>query len=57
MTASLGSDRLDVNPAGTGSAFTVNLSPPAYARSFAAAGPCAPHRSSSAVRSSRLAGR
>ena len=33
MSASLGSDKLDVNPAGTGSAFTVNLSPPAYARS------------------------
>jgi hypothetical protein len=31
MTASLGSDRLDVNPAGTASAFTVNLLPPAYA--------------------------
>ena len=33
MTASLSSDRLDLNPAGTGSAFTVNLTPPAYARS------------------------
>jgi hypothetical protein len=32
MTASLGSDLLDVNPAGTGSAMTVDLVPPAYAR-------------------------
>ena len=33
MTASLNSDELNVNPAGTGSAFTVDLSPPAYAKS------------------------
>ncbi len=33
MTASLNSDKLDVNPAGTSSAFTVDLSPPAYAKS------------------------
>jgi 4-amino-4-deoxy-L-arabinose transferase-like glycosyltransferase len=32
-TASLNSDKLTVNPAGTGSAFTVDLSPPAYAKS------------------------
>ncbi len=33
MTASLNSDRIDVNPVGSSSAFTVNLLPPAYARS------------------------
>jgi 4-amino-4-deoxy-L-arabinose transferase-like glycosyltransferase len=33
MTAGLYSDKLDVNPVGTGSAFTVDLSPPAYAKS------------------------
>jgi hypothetical protein len=33
MSASLGSNELDLNPAGTGSAFTVDLSPPEYARS------------------------
>jgi Domain of unknown function DUF11 len=33
MTASVSSDELDLNPAGTGSAFTVDLSPPEYAKS------------------------
>ena len=33
-TARVSSDMLDVNPVGTGSAFTVNLTPPAYARSY-----------------------
>jgi Domain of unknown function DUF11 len=33
MTAKISSDQLDVNPVGTGSAFTVDLSPPSYARS------------------------
>jgi hypothetical protein len=32
-TARVSSDMLEVNPVGTGSAFTVNLTPPAYARS------------------------
>jgi Domain of unknown function DUF11 len=33
MTARISSDQLDVNPVGASSAFTVDLSPPAYARS------------------------
>ncbi len=33
MSAALSSDKLDVNPAGSASAFTVDLLPPAYARS------------------------
>jgi hypothetical protein len=33
MTASVSSDELDLNPTGTGSAFTVDLSPPEYAKS------------------------
>ena len=33
MTASVSSDELDLNPNGTGSAFTVDLVPPEYAKS------------------------